>query len=186
MTPVLVAFQKENPDITVRFLTGERLFRLEYGEAHVAIRAGSAPDQPDNVVQPFITLKVGFYAHKSYVDKFGIPASIEEYVNHRFVVHDDMQMRAPFFQWMHKVVPKAAMTFRCLDSKALTEAILSGAGIGFLKLRDAKDNPDLIEIHPRLSEWDSPLWLVTHVDLHRTPKVQALVKFLKNSAKGVV
>jgi DNA-binding transcriptional LysR family regulator len=186
MTPVLVAFQKENPDVTVRFLTGERLFRLEYGEAHVAIRAGLAPDQPDNVVQPFITLRVGFYAHKSYVDRFGIPADVEDYAKHRFVVHDDMQMRAPFFQWMHKVVPKDAMTFRCLDSNALTEAILSGAGIGFLNQRDAKNNPDLIEIHPALPEWDSPLWLVTHVDLHRTPKVQALVKFLKSNAKGLV
>ena len=78
------------------------------------------------------------------------------------------------------------MTFRCLDSNALTEAILSGAGIGFLNQRDAKNNPDLIEIHPALPEWDSPLWLVTHVDLHRTPKVQALVKFLKSNAKGLV
>ena len=37
MTPLLVAFQRENPDVTLRFLTGERLFRLEYGEAHIAI-----------------------------------------------------------------------------------------------------------------------------------------------------
>ena len=45
--PVLAAFQRQYPDLVVRYLTGERLFRLEYGEAHVAIRAGSVPDQPD-------------------------------------------------------------------------------------------------------------------------------------------
>ena len=43
--------------------------RLEYGEAHVAIRAGSAPDQPDNVVQPFITQEVGLFASKDYVKR---------------------------------------------------------------------------------------------------------------------
>ncbi len=53
LVPSLVRFQAAHPDLIVRFLTDERLFRLEYGEAHVAIRAGSAPDQPDNVVQPF-------------------------------------------------------------------------------------------------------------------------------------
>ena len=52
MGRLLAEFQKAHPDVLVRYLTGERLFRLEYGEAHVAIRAGvTAPDQPDNVVQ---------------------------------------------------------------------------------------------------------------------------------------
>jgi hypothetical protein len=27
------------------------------------------------------------------------------------------------------------------------------------------------------------LWLVTHVDLHRTPKVQALLSYLKKAVK---
>ncbi len=184
VTPLLVAFQKKNPDVSIRFLTGERLFRLEYGEAHVAIRAGNVPEQPDNVVQPFKTLKVGLFAHRSYIEKFGKPSGVEDYGNHRFVSHDDMQMRAPFFKWMQAVVPKSAMTFRCLDTNALTEAILNGAGIGFMGYEDGLKNPDLVEIHPQLSEWDSPLWLVSHVDLHRTPKVQAILKFLKDSVKG--
>jgi DNA-binding transcriptional LysR family regulator len=32
-------------------------------------------------------------------------------------------------------------------------------------------------------EWESPLWIVTHVDLHRTRKVQAFVSLLKEAAK---
>ena len=62
VVPTLTAFQEMHPDLIVRYLTGDRLFRLEYGEAHVAIRAGSAPDQPDNVVQPFRQEEVGLYA----------------------------------------------------------------------------------------------------------------------------
>lgn len=184
VTPVLVDFQKQNPDISIRFLTGERLFRLEYGEAHVAIRAGKVPEQPDNVVQPFMPLRVGLFAHRTYIERFGMPSGVEDYGNHRFVVHDDMEMRAPFFKWVQSVVPKDAMAFRALDTKALTAAILSGAGIGFVGYEYGLNDPDLIEVHPQLPEWDSALWLVTHVDLHRTPKVQALLKFLKDSAKA--
>ena len=40
VVPALARFQRAHPDVVTRFLTGERLFRLEYGEAHVAIRAG--------------------------------------------------------------------------------------------------------------------------------------------------
>ncbi len=43
IAPLLVAFQEEYSTVVVRYLTGDRLFRLEYGEAHVAIRAGAAP-----------------------------------------------------------------------------------------------------------------------------------------------
>ncbi|KAG1647402.1 ATP synthase protein I [Nymphon striatum] len=40
IAPILAAFQRQHRDVSVRYLTGDRLFRLEYGEAHVAIRAG--------------------------------------------------------------------------------------------------------------------------------------------------
>ena len=40
LTPTLARFQELYPDVIVRFLTGEEVLRLEYGEAHVALRAG--------------------------------------------------------------------------------------------------------------------------------------------------
>ena len=183
MTPLLVAFQRENPDVTLRFLTGERLFRLVYGEAHIAIRAGQVPEQPDNVVQPFYQFQMGLFAHKDYIAAFGMPSGVEEYGNHRFVGHDDAQMRAPFFKWMREVVPAHAISFRGLHADALRVAVLEAAGIGFVDLIEGRANPDLVEVHPHLPEWDSMLWLVTHVDLHRTPKVQALLSYLKKAVK---
>ena len=33
--------------------------------------------------------------------------------------------------------------------------------------------------------WSVPLWIVTHVDLHRTFKVQEFVRFLKDTADEV-
>ncbi len=184
ITPVLVEFQKKNPDVRIRYLTGTRLFRLEYGEAHVALRAGQVPEQPDNVVQLLTVLRVGLYAHASYVAEKGVPGGVKDFGDHRFVVNDDIQSKAPFIQWLNDNVPEHAQTFRCLDQTAITEAVLNGAGIGFCLIDEARNNPDLIEMHPRLPEWDSSLWLVTHVDLHRTPKVQALLKFLKENMKG--
>ncbi|MEM9911157.1 MAG: LysR family transcriptional regulator, partial [Pseudomonadota bacterium] len=88
LVPVLADFQKDHPDIIVRYLTGERLFRLEYGEAHVAIRAGSAPDQPDNVVQPFFTQAVTLYASDHYIAHHGLPRSVDEFGQHYFVSAD--------------------------------------------------------------------------------------------------
>lgn len=184
LVPVLAAFQAEHPGLIIRFLTGERLFRLEYGEAHVAIRAGAAPDQPDNVVQRFAALPVALYASKDYIATHGQPASVEEFGAHRFVGADDPDTRAPFSRWMATHVRKDLTTFRCNSEDAAHEAILAGAGIGFMAVWQAAREPSLVQLFPPQEEWSGALWLVTHVDLHRTNKVQSFLKFLKERSQG--
>ncbi|MGR3492124.1 MAG: LysR family transcriptional regulator [Shimia sp.] len=182
LAPVLADFRCEHPEVVVRYLTGERLFRLEYGEAHVAIRAGQAPDQPDNVVQPFHRQRLALYAAKTYIERFGMPESEEEYATHTFVGHDN-ETRAPFNIWLRANVPAEAIGFRTLDNRSQEDAVRAGAGIGFLPVLTSRGNPDLVQVAPPRDEWSAPLWLVTHVDLHRTAKVQAFLSFLKDAAK---
>ena len=182
LTPVLAAFQHAHDAVVVRYLTGTRLFRLEYGEAHVALRAGVAPDQPDNVVQGLGRQRMGLYASQAYVTRFGRPTSIDRFAQHRFVDHDAPDSRAPHSRWLRAAVPPEAVTFRATDEQTLQRAVRAGAGIGFVPLWQAVAMPDLVEIQPPRDEWSAPLWLVTHVDLHRTTKVQSFLTFLKDAA----
>lgn len=183
VVPVLTRFQQMHEGLIVRYLTGDRLFRLEYGEAHVALRAGNAPEQPDNVVQPFMELDVGLYASRAYAGRWGLPESVGEFAGHRFVGADNENSRAPFACWLRANVPAGSITFRCTDERSLKEAVLAGCGIGFLARWEAARHDDLVEVMDPLPEWAGRLWLVTHVDLHRTNKVQTFLKFLKEEAK---
>lgn len=184
LVPVLADFRKEYPEIIVRYLTGERLFRLEYGEAHVAIRAGRVPDQPDNVVQPFFKQINTLYASDSYVKRHGLPQSTDDFEEHCFVSADDPKNRAPFNTWLRNAVSENRIVFRSQDVHAQRRAIVNGAGIGFLSRVLAQELGGLTEALPPREEWASPLWLVTHMDLHRTTKVQAFLSFLKDRAKA--
>jgi DNA-binding transcriptional LysR family regulator len=184
LTPVLTDFQAENPGLVIRYLTGERLFRLEYGEAHVAIRAGAAPEQPDNVVQPFFRGGVRLAAAPSYVARHGMPQTEADLAAHRFVGRDTLLTRAPFARWLRDRVPETSYAFRTDDNLALLDAIVAGAGIGFMLDWEFKHRRTLVEVWPMQEEWMSTMWLVTHVDLHRTTKVQAFLSFLKERAKG--
>ena len=69
-------------------------------------------------------------------------------------------------------------------SAPIREAVLSGAGIGFMDRREAARDDSLVEVIEPLQEWFGNLWLVTHVDLHRTTKVQSFLKYLKDQSKG--
>ena len=186
MAPVLTKFQQIHPDLIVRYLTGDRLFRLEYGEAHVAIRAGAVPNQPDNVVQPFVHQRTGLYAHKDYVMRHGLPGGPDDFAGHHFVGHDNVNARAPFLKWLTNTVPPEAMTFRAIDPGAMEQAILAGAGIGFVPESLAQQHPELVQVMDPLPDWSAPTWLVTHVDLHRTNKVQSFLKFLKECSQDWV
>ncbi|RGP38403.1 LysR family transcriptional regulator [Pseudotabrizicola alkalilacus] len=183
LVPVLTAFQDLFPLVQVRFLTDMRVFRLDYGEAHVAIRAGATPEEPDNVAQPLPPIRTALYASRGYIARHGQPKDESDFANHRFVCVDSETTRAPFYRWLRNTVPASAISFRGTEPAALEEAVLQGAGIGFSAVYKASANPDLVEILPPRPEWDAPLWIVTHVDLHRTRKVQAFLTHLKEAAK---
>lgn len=183
LTPILVAFQAEHPGLRIRYRTGDRLFRLEYGEAHVAIRAGTMPEEPDNVVQPFTEQKMALVASDAYVARHGMPNDEGDLKNHFFVGHDNAQSRAPFARWLQGIVHDDAFVFRATDSRHMLDAIVAGAGIGFVTSQEVAGDPALTEVIASREEWSAPLWIVTHVDLHRTTKVQTFLRFLKDSIK---
>ncbi|MEI6097871.1 MAG: LysR family transcriptional regulator [Alphaproteobacteria bacterium] len=183
LTPVFAAYQKTYPDVTIRFISDMRLFRLDYGEAHVAIRAGGAPQEPDNVVQPLIRLQMGLYAARSYVQTLGRPDGPTDFSRHRFVGPENRDHRAPFYRWLADHITPDRIVYRTSEPEAMEQAILNGLGIGFMRSWEARRNDNLVEIMPPIPDWDSPLWIVTHVDLHRTLKVQSFLAILKEQAQ---
>ncbi len=184
IAPPLVAFMEDHPEVSVRLLSDEKIYRLEYGEAHVAVRVGSRPEEPDNIVQPFFTMQLGLYATRDYVAKYGelTPGMWE---GHRFVSirADQAAARAPFYRWLHTNVPEHLIRYRASRDRTVVDAVEAGAGIGFAPVWMGDENPDTVRMMEPLPEWCVPVWLVTHVDLHRTAKVQTLVRFLKEQAK---
>jgi DNA-binding transcriptional LysR family regulator len=182
ITRALARFRAEHPQTTVRYIASGRILRLAYGEAHLAVRAGTRPDHPDNVVRPFFPLRSTFYAHTRYVERHGLPSTEAELADHVFVSHQDPD-RAPFFSWLESVVPAKNIVLRSGSQRVLAESLLAGIGIGFMPIFQATTIADLHEVMPPRPEWSVPLWLVTHVDLHRTAKVRAISQALQRVAE---
>ncbi|BDW84268.1 MULTISPECIES: LysR family transcriptional regulator [Roseicyclus] len=182
IVPAIGDFMERHPDLRVRLMTDHRLFRLEYGEAHVAIRAGTLPDQPDNVVQPFFTQTIRLMASRDYVARFGTleRGNVED---HRFIGTVEDSPRAPYYRWLNEHVPASSIHFRATSMMAGKVAVVSGMGIGFLPTWEMEGTENLVEVLPPLEDWSARIWLVTHMDLHRTAKVQTFVRFLKDKVK---
>lgn len=182
LMPAINTFKAKHPKTTVRYLASNKLFKLEYGEAHIAIRTGPKPEQPDNIVQSFMKHELGLYAHIDYIKKRGKPNSIQDIADHYFLGFDANGVSPNFHLWMEDNIPNENIVFRSTSTLVSEQALLAGMGIGFMTLRAAQSNPDVIEIFPPQEEWCATHWLVTHRDLHRTAKVQALLEIIKEGA----
>jgi DNA-binding transcriptional LysR family regulator len=178
--PAIRDFHIAHPQIALEFLAGAQLARLEHGEAHVAIRSGAKTEVPDYVVTLFGRVQFGLYASQAYIDRAGHPAP-DQLDGHRFVGSIGQSSRIPFADWMTSNVPRDALALDTTDQQVLHSAVCEGLGLGFLAAHDARVRPELVEIIPPGDTWSTALWIVTHVDLHRTTKVQAFLEHLKTS-----
>ncbi|MDS9467501.1 LysR family transcriptional regulator [Paracoccus sp. MBLB3053] len=170
--PRLARLMLAHPGLRLGYVTDLRLFRLDAGEAHVAIRAGARPTEPDYVVSEMCRLPGRLYASAEYLARHG---PVGDLAQHRFIMSGHETARAPHSRWMAEHLPAAQVVMVSNDSDARASAVHMGLGLGWLMPKQAQG---LVEIMS-LPEWESRLWLVTHVDLHRTPKVQATLKALR-------
>ncbi len=177
--PTISAFRACHPNCTVHVVTGETLARLEYGDADLAVRVGPKPDNPDYVVQRFRDMRLGVYAHDKYVARRGMPDAKLDLHLHDFV--GTTEGPAPTVPWLIANVPPERLAIRTQSARVQADAIMSGFGIGFVPEFIAQDHPELHEVVPSRPEWQVPVWLVTHVDLHRTERIQRFLEVLRET-----
>lgn len=172
-------FRTENPQCIVHIDVGEDLARLEYGEAHIALRAGAKPDHQDYVVTHFGDIGFNLYAHDSYLVSKGVPNAYDGFEGHCFVLPDFPFDRTPFGTWIKDNIRPEMYALSSRDIGVIAEAIYAGLGIGFVSDAEAQKRGDLRPILPANADWKITGWIVTHVDLHRTAKVQAMLSCIK-------
>ncbi len=180
----LTKYQADHPELRAELIVDTRPLKLEYGEAHVALRAGTPGDDLDNIVQELGQLPMGLFAHKDYVFRHGPLNGLEDIPNHRFCRVSNLDPRAPFMKWIGEHVPEENVVYKCSDTNTVQDAVLAGAGIGFLPGYMGHERDFMVEMMEPDPSWFSTFWCVTHVDLHRTAKVHSFVTFLKEEAKS--
>ena len=181
--PAIGRFQAAHPHLQVHYRSDERAYEMASGEAHVALRAGSRPEHPDYVISHLVDFRAALFCARSYADAHGRPAVLDDLAAHRLIAAEGDYARAPFQQWLLNHVPEDSIVLRTPQVSVAYWAVMQGLGIGFLNR--AVPEPDLIDLVPdiALPEWTVPVWLVTHVDLHRSNKVGSFARFIQNEAR---
>jgi DNA-binding transcriptional LysR family regulator len=85
-------------------------------------------------------------------------------------------------RWFQPVLESATIVLETNSTHALLAAARAQAGVAVLPRFVAQWHDDLIEVSEPVAEHD--VWLITHPEFRRDPKVRATADFLKRASAG--
>jgi DNA-binding transcriptional LysR family regulator len=175
LTPFIERFHAQHPDYRVEFVMSDRYLDLAKGDADVAFRSG---DTDDELVGRKIADSVwAVYASRSYVERNGKPATVQDLQQHPLVSLDESMRGHRVAKWLSEVAPEAKIVARNNSVLGLVYGVKAGLGIGPLPTAIADGEPELVRVLGPIAELARVWRLLTHADLRRSPRIAAFFDF---------
>jgi DNA-binding transcriptional LysR family regulator len=177
----LPAFHARHPQIQLQVLVGTRQRDLSRGEAELAVQS-PRPQQQGLVAVRIARAAAALYAAKSLTGGRRLRiASVESMRGLGLLAYTSsflMLQDAPWFQ----PVLDSCVVLETNSTHLLLAAARAGLGVAVLPHFVARGHDDLLLVSDDVSEHD--VWLVTHPEFRRDPRVRATADFLKAIALG--
>lgn len=175
LPPVLAAFQVEHPGVELEVSGAVAMANLSRRDADVAIRVSSGP--PETLVgRRLASVGMGICG-----DLAGeAPGwTLEEWSAQRWIAPSDALAETNIARWMRTALPDAQVVFRADSAVAMARAAQAGVGVAALPWYLAPAFPGLgWRDLPAPLEAPAGLWVLSHRDLRRTPRVRAFTDFV--------
>lgn len=184
LAPHLAAFADAHPEVRLTVVTANRLHAMSRGEAHVALRHGPRPTEPELVVRRIAGVAATFYASKRYLDTHSRPRTVDELAGHRLVAPTDTLAHLAPSKRLARLAPRAAVVHRYSDLGAQVAAVEAGLGVALLPCFAAERRPSLVRLLPPEAPSSGGLFLVWHADLRGNARVRAFVTHLQAALEG--
>lgn len=173
---VITQFAKAHPQVRLEFVGDNNLLNLHQREADIAIRVTHKP--PETLWGRKLLDQVsGFYAQSQWLANAALG-------------HGDLTGDVPlisFNSWktpvpkqLRQVFPNVRVAAHCDDMVTAMQLVKAGFGITRMPrvLGDALEGVSRITVLP----WERyfPIWILTHPDLRKTPRIEIFMKHISS------
>ena len=179
---ILAELRETKPDIDIELVASDKTENLLRREADIAVRM-YRPTQEDVISRKIGELRMGMYAHQSYLDRHGEPASIEDATGHTIIGYDRSSQIIEGFKAAGLEVNREFFAFRCDDQVVCWEMAKAGFGIGFNQIQIGDSTPKMVRIESAGEVGRLPVWLTAHSELRSSPRVRFVFNFLAGKLK---
>jgi DNA-binding transcriptional LysR family regulator len=181
LAPKLPEFRRRFPGITVEILIGIQQLDLSRGEADLAIRT-PRPRQTGLAAVRLARATTGLYASKALAGKHLVIDNVPSLRGLPLLVYTAQHQALQAAAWFQPVLAGANVALVTNSTHTLVAAARASLGVAVLPRFAARAHDDLVPVSKDLMDGD--MWLVSHPDFRRDPKVRALAEFLKEVAVG--
>ena len=175
LAPQLPRLFARHPELEVEVICTPRVLDIARGVADVAIRVGP-PSEPDLLARRLARVRERFYTSPAWLASRGLSAEDVHQL-------DDVPMLLTTGRG--RSVFNTLGQWRCaLEANSVPVVVAAtAAGLGVALLPDllAAKHKDLVVLPNLPVHSDVPVWLVTHPDLARVPRVRAVLDFLSEA-----
>lgn len=174
VVPALASIYRVHPNLRFELHTGNELANLTRRDADIAVRATSRP--PAHLVGKSLGgIRIAVYARR----ESGF-TTLEDALNVQipWIAPDDALPEHPSVMWRKRNYPKIEPVYRVSSIATVMESVAAGLGIGVIPLFMAAARDDLISLTPPLDDYQTQLWLLTHVESRHLRRVATVFTHL--------
>ena len=182
---VVAAIRKAEPEIAVEIVASDHSENLLFREADIALRM-YRPDQLDMVTRHLGNFEIGIYAARSYLDRAGRPAAMDDLLRHDLVGYDRNEQILIGMRAFGYEATRDWFRTRCDDYLVNWELIRAGCGVGFAQVAVAGRDPLVERLLPEVPIPPLPVWLTAHQAMRRTPRIRRVWELLDHHLAPLV
>jgi len=171
LPPILARLRGQEPGIEIDLVPSDTTENLLLGEADLALRM-YRPTQLDLVAQKLVDLPMGIYAARSYLDRYGRPASPDDLLRLDFIGQDRDTQIIRAMASLGVPVSRSFFPVRTDDPLVYQDLIRAGCGLGGMLCRIGDAEPGLERIDGLISLPALPVWLVAAPALRQSPRLR--------------
>jgi len=171
LPPILERLRGQEPGIEIDLVPSDTTENLLLGEADLALRM-YRPTQLDLVAQKLVDLPMGIYAARSYLDRYGRPASPDDLLRLDFIGQDRDTQIIRAMASLGVPVSRSFFPVRTDDPLVYQDLIRAGCGLGGMLCRIGDAEPGLERIDGLISLPALPVWLVAAPALRQSPRLR--------------
>jgi DNA-binding transcriptional LysR family regulator len=182
LAPQLPGFRAKHPHIELQILVGTRERDLTRGEAELSIQS-PRPRQQGLVAVRIAHTTAALYASKSLIGSGRLWVnSVQALQDFSLLVYTSPYQMLQQAKWFQTILSSATIGLETNSTHTLLAAARAGAGIAVLPRFVVREDDKLIAVSDNVADHD--VWLITHPEFRRDPKVRATADFLKRIAAG--
>lgn len=168
---VIERIRKEAPLITIAIVASNELSNLHRRDADIAIRH-VAPNRPGLIGQHVRDTEAYFYASDDWIARNIVPLQRADLSDAELIALEDT---ARFAQYLQDIgIPVEPDDFRLVANSSVVvwEMVRRGMGVAPMLREIADRTPGVTRLLAGMTRITVPIWLVTHVEMHSSPRIR--------------